>query len=96
MVSDFTKDFYGDLGALFCEPMNEEVMLSHVDSIDTVKPSEHIIISKKITYWSDTNIRATTFSNLVGTETGAMKRFAIGIEDERFSKDDGLVVRHYV
>lgn len=76
--------------------MNEEVILFHVDSIDTIKPFEHTIISEKITHRSDTNIRVTTFSKLVGTETGAMKRFAIGIKDGRFSEDDSLVVRHYV
>ncbi|MCJ1344896.1 hypothetical protein MMC31_003101 [Peltigera leucophlebia] len=96
LVSDPTEDFYGDLGALFCEPVDEEVMLPHVDSVDPVKPFEHTIVSGKITHRPDTNIRATAFSKLLGTETGALKGFAMGAEDGRFSGDDILVVRRYV
>ena len=66
LVSDPTEDFYGDLAALFCESVDEEVMLPHVDSVDTVKPFEHTIVSGKITHRPDTNIRATAFSKLLG------------------------------
>ena len=40
LVSDPTEDFYGDLGALFSEPMDEKVVLLHVDKILGACPRE--------------------------------------------------------
>lgn len=61
LVSNLIKDFYEDLGALFCEFVDKQVMLPHIDSVNTIKPSKQTIIFEKITYWPDMNIRATAF-----------------------------------
>ena len=62
-------------------------MLLHVDSVGIVKPFEHTITPGTT---PDTNIRGTAFSNLLDTETKAMKKVALGVEDERFPGIDGL------
>lgn len=50
LVSDSTEDFYRDLVALSCAPVDEEVVLLHGDSVGIVKPFEPTIVSWTITH----------------------------------------------
>lgn len=74
LVSDPIEKLYRDLGALFCAPVHEEIVLFHGDSVGIVKTFEHTLVSGTITNCPDTNIRETAIFKLLDMEAGSMKK----------------------